>query len=172
MFNYAKSIAQKYHADQVRKYTGEPYMNHLENVANTVTDYYEDEDILAAAILHDILEDTTMKSENLKLLISKNVFDMVVQLTDVDLSVGNRALRKSLDRNRLEHADARVQTIKVADLIDNTSSIVEHDPKFARVYLGEKRLLLDVLKKAPHSLWMKANSQLIAARVLLEKDVD
>jgi hypothetical protein len=39
-------------------------------------------------------------------------------------------------------------TIKCADLISNTSSIVKHDPKFAEVYLEEKRLLLDVLTKA------------------------
>jgi len=41
-----------------------------------------------------------------------------------------------------------VQTIKVADLISNTGSIVEHDPKFAVTYLEEKRLLLDVLTNA------------------------
>jgi hypothetical protein len=41
-----------------------------------------------------------------------------------------------------------VQTIKCADIISNTSSIVMHDPAFARVYLEEKRLLLERLTEA------------------------
>ncbi|KCB25989.1 hypothetical protein L544_3266 [Bordetella hinzii OH87 BAL007II] len=48
----------------------------------------------------------------------------------------------------------------MADLISNTSSIVQHDPKFAEVYLEEKRLLLDVLTKADHRLLKIARSQI------------
>ena len=44
-------------------------------------------------------------------------------------------------------------------MISNTSSIVEHDPKFAVVYLEEKRLLLDVLKNADPRLLEIARSQ-------------
>ena len=41
-----------------------------------------------------------------------------------------------------------MQTIKCADLISNTSSIVDHDRVFAKVYLAEKRLTLEVLTAA------------------------
>ena len=70
----------------------------------------------------------------------------VMYLTDTE--TGNRAERKAAGRVRLAAAPGWVQTIKVADMISNTSSIVEHDPTFAKVYLEEKRLLLDVLTKA------------------------
>ncbi|HCP79386.1 MAG TPA: guanosine polyphosphate pyrophosphohydrolase, partial [Pusillimonas sp.] len=50
-----------------------------------------------------------------------------------------------------------VQTIKCADLISNTGSIVQFDPDFAKVYLEEKRLLLGVLTKADRRLWTIAN---------------
>ena len=57
-----------------------------------------------------------------------------------------------MDRQRLADSSREVQTIKVADLIDNTPSIVEHDPDFARVYLREKRDLLNVLTLADQGL--------------------
>ena len=69
-----------------------------------------------------------------------------------DMETGNRAARKAASRARLAAAPSWVQTIKCADLISNTSSIVRHDPEFAKVYLEEKRLLLDVLTKADPQL--------------------
>jgi hypothetical protein len=80
-----------------------------------------------------------------------------------DLEQGNRAERKAASRARLADAPAWVQTIKCADLISNTSSIVLRDPKFAVTYLEEKRLLLDVLTKADPRLHALALSQAGAA---------
>jgi guanosine-3',5'-bis(diphosphate) 3'-pyrophosphohydrolase len=73
--------------------------------------------------------------------------------------MGNRAERKAASRARLAAAPGWVQTIKCADLISNTSSIVKHDPKFAVTYLEEKRLLLDVLTKADPRLVAIARQQ-------------
>lgn len=73
-----------------------------------------------------------------------------------DMEEGNRAERKAASRDRLARAPAWVQTIKCADLISNTSSIVKHDPKFAVTYLAEKRALLEVLDKADRRLWLMA----------------
>ena len=58
-------------------------------------------------------------------------------------AIGHR--RKQLDREHIAKGDDRVPTTKLADLIDNAESIRAHDPRFAKVYLEEKRLLLDVL---------------------------
>lgn len=83
---------------------------------------------------------------------------MVDMLTDVSRPEdGNRAARKKLDREHLAKATPEVKTIKLADLIHNTESIVAHDPKFAEVYLEEKRALLSVLKDCTSPiLWAKA----------------
>lgn len=67
------------------------------------------------------------------------------------------ATRKRLSRERLAAAPGWVQTIKCADLISNTSSIVQYDPAFAKVYLEEKRLLLEVMGKADPRLWAIAS---------------
>jgi hypothetical protein len=82
-----------------------------------------------------------------------------------DLETGNRAERKAAGRVRLAAAPGWVQTIKCADLISNTSSIVMHDPQFAGVYLEEKRLLLDVMDGADPGLRALARAQAGDARL-------
>jgi hypothetical protein len=86
----------------------------------------------------------------------------VALLTDTPTREGgpNRARRKEMDRQRLSQAPGWVQTVKVADMIDNTSTIVEYDPKFAKVYLEEKRLLLKELTSADPILLEQAQSQI------------
>ncbi|WP_291333124.1 hypothetical protein, partial [Desulfovibrio sp.] len=78
-----------------------------------------------------------------------DVAELVFWLTDVSRpGDGNRITRKSKDREHLAQASARAKAVKLADLIDNTASIVEHNPDFATVYLREKSALLNVLSGA------------------------
>jgi hypothetical protein len=56
-------------------------------------------------------------------------------------------------------SSSRAQTIKLADLIDNTKTIVARDPKFAKVYLREKIALLHVLTKGDPTLMKIAVEQ-------------
>jgi hypothetical protein len=76
--------------------------------------------------------------------------------TSVGTADGNRAVRKAIDREHLAKASPAAKTIKLADLISNSRSILQHDPKFAAVYLAEKRLLLEVLKDGDPTLWSQA----------------
>ncbi|WP_370527389.1 hypothetical protein [Cedecea sp. P7760] len=112
---------------------------------------------IACAWLHDVVEDQGITAEELRREFGVTVARGVMALSD--LEEGNRAERKRLSRERLAKAQSWVQTIKVADLISNTSSIVEHDPKFAVTYLEEKRLLLDVLTEADPLLLAIAREQ-------------
>lgn len=167
----AMMIARDAHKDQVRKYTGNPYTDHLAEVAGivaTVTDFdgiSSAECLIATAWLHDVIEDCGMSPCDLADYLTivgheyedaKPIVHGVMLLSD--LEEGNRATRKRLSRERLAAAPSWVQTIKCADLISNTSSIVKHDPDFAKVYLEEKRLLLDVMTKADRRLWNIASS--------------
>nr|DAH57188.1 MAG TPA: HD domain-containing protein [Caudoviricetes sp.] len=52
--------------------------------------------------------------------------------------------------------DPNSKTIKLADLISNSRSIVKHDKDFARVYIKEKELLLDVLTEGDTTLYAMA----------------
>lgn len=142
----ALTFAVLRHDGQRRKYTNEPYVTHLIAVASKVDlCCYGDVDMVKAALCHDVLEDTETTYDALEAAIGPVAAGYVLLLTDSGHEKGNRATRKAMDRERLRNSPAPVQSIKLADLIDNTESIVERDPDFAKVYLAEKRALLDVL---------------------------
>ena len=69
---------------------------------------------------------------------------------------GNRAVRKAKDRAHLARASAEGKSIKLADLVSNTRSIVAHDPNFSVVYLREKRALLPFLTEGDAGLFALA----------------
>lgn len=160
----AMIFARAAHRAQQRKYTGNPYADHLAEVAGIVAAVAERADPhvlvehqIAVAWLHDCVEDQAVTKLQLVtrfgIIVAKGVFDLS------DLEEGNRAERKAAGRARLAAAPGWVQTVKCADLISNTSSIVMHDPKFAVTYLEEKRLLLDVMTGADRRLLAMARAQ-------------
>ena len=156
----AHLFAKKYHGDQKRKYTGESYINHPVEVAKIVQTVADDCDMICAALLHDVIEDTeATRKDVLDAGFGFVVADLVDQLTDVSkLSDGNRAARKLIDKNHLAESSVAGATIKLADLIDNSKSIAKHDPKFAKVYMAEASGLLTVLSHGDAHLHTIASS--------------
>lgn len=143
---------------QKRKYSGEHYWYHPVEVMEIVKTASHNEDMLIASLGHDQLEDTKMTKETIKLFFGENVLDLILGLTDISKPEdGNRARRKAIDRDHTALQSPECKTIKLADLISNSKSIVEHDPEFAKVYIKEKELLLEVLKEGDKVLWNKAN---------------
>lgn len=159
MIDKAREFAVKWHGAQIRKYTGEPYVNHLAAVAHLVSIVPHTEGMLAAAWLHDVVEDTPVRQCDIFKLFGPGVSVAVSFLTDSGLGK-NRAEKKEFYKNQLESAPPYVKTIKLADLIDNTESIVQHDPNFAKVYMKEKAALLQVLTDGDPTLWLRAKEQL------------
>jgi (p)ppGpp synthase/HD superfamily hydrolase len=143
--------------DHRRRYTQEPYEVHPNAVASLVASVSDDPHMIAAAWLHDTVEDTPTTLEDLAREFGPDVASLVAALTDVSRpSDGNRAARKAIDRAHLAAASPRAKTIKLADLIDNVQDIGRHDPGFARVYLGEMRALLEVLGEGDGRLLRQA----------------
>ncbi len=133
--------------------------------------------MIAAAHIHDTLED--VEPELIKLVKTADlryfqttffnfpvdVRDMTRELTHVYTAEAyprfSRAIRKILEAQRLATFSRQTRLIKVCDMIDNTSSIVEHDPDFAKVYLREKEALIELIKRGlPKDLIDHALSQL------------
>jgi len=141
---------------QVRKYTGEAYINHPVEVMGIVKTaaYYNDE-MLAAALLHDTIEDTPVTREDVEQAFGPVVSMLVMELTDQCL-VGNRATRKAAEAARMATISPEAQTVKLADFISNTRSIVTHDPGFAMVYLREKLRILAVMTDGDPGLYRRA----------------
>ena len=166
----ADSFAETAHAavGQRRKYTGEAYINHPRAVASLVLTVTDDDVVLAAALLHDTVEDTETSLEDIEREFGPDVALLVENLTDISRPEdGNRRVRKEFDRQHTAKADPRAKTIKLADLIDNTRLIVANDPAFARVYLTEKARLLEVLSDGHPDLYQLATETLLRAQETL-----
>ncbi len=167
----ASAFASYRHAlvGQRRKYTGEPYIVHPAAVAHRVR-AYGSESLTAAAWLHDLLEDTPTEKSEISMLFGPEVAELVLAVTDVSQpSDGSRAARKKKDREHLAKAGPLAQTLKLADLLDNTESILARDRGFARIYLAEKKELLTVLSSGWEVLWNEASSLVNRGLASLEK---
>jgi hypothetical protein len=155
----ARDFATQAHQriDQRRKHSGQPYDVHLKAVADLVASTGDDAEAVAAAWLHDVVEDTPATFDELRDRFGPGVARLVAEVTDVSRPTdGNRSRRKALDREHLAGASPRGQTIKLADLIDNARDITRHDPRFAPVFLGEMAQLLEVLGVGEPRLRRKA----------------
>lgn len=134
---------------QKRKYSGVDYIVHPRRVSKIVAEAGGTEDMIAAALLHDVLEDTYVTSEMIAEEFGWKIHKLVVELTDISKPEdGNRAKRKAMDAEKLSLASREAQIIKLADLIDNGDDIEANDPKFAKVFLKEKAHLITVMDKA------------------------
>lgn len=158
----ARVFATAAHAavKQVRKYTFEPYINHPAAVVKLVKSVSHNDQMLAAAWLHDVIEDTGVDERTIINEFGRTIAELVWWLTDKSKKGdGNRAVRKAIDRDHLAQAPPDAQTIKLADLIDNTKTIVARDLKLAKVYLREKAALLHILKNGDPTLMKIAMEQ-------------
>lgn len=156
----ACAFATRMHAGQQRKYTGEPYVLHCLEVARIVAEAGGTPAMIAAALLHDVVEDTPASIEDVADRFGPDIALAVAWMTDVSRPEdGNRAVRKALDRDHLAQAPAAIKSVKLADVISNTRSIVDHGDGFARTYLREISLLLDVLTEGDPALWQQARAE-------------
>jgi (p)ppGpp synthase/HD superfamily hydrolase len=138
----AREFAVEKHGNQKRKYDGVPYLVHLEGVAGILIENgHTETSLIAAALLHDTVEDTDATIQEITELFGENVAELVYWLTDAEQ--GNRKSRVLQSAWRLSRAPWEAKLIKLADIIDNGSAIMEHDPGFGPVFLREKRQILE-----------------------------
>ncbi len=163
-----KEFADKAHGEQLRKYKKDRYIVHPIRVMLICKEYSEDRSILAAALLHDVLEDTPVNKDEIKDFLTQHMdtteaitaLNYVVELTDVytkkDYPKLNRKQRKAREVERLSSISAEGQTIKYADIIDNAQEIAESDHSFAPVYLSECKIILESLVRGDGELRVRA----------------
>jgi guanosine-3',5'-bis(diphosphate) 3'-pyrophosphohydrolase len=141
--------------NQRRKYSGAPYIVHPIEVASIVASVLHSEEQLVVAYLHDVIEDVyperpEFSPERIQREFGEGNYGGVDALTDKFTKEAypelNRKARKVREAERLGGVEPKWKTVKLADLIANTGSIVENDKGFARTYLREKREMLHFLK--------------------------
>ena len=163
-----KDFADQAHGEQKRKYTPERYIVHPIRVMKMCREYTNDITILAAALLHDVLEDTATTSGEIKKFLTtvmdeeqaKKAVKLVEELTDQFIKENypqwKRDKRKQKEANRLSKTSAEAQTIKYADIMDNCAEIVIQDNDFAHIYLFECRAILKKINKGDKRLYQRA----------------
>lgn len=126
---------------QRRKYDGSPYYTHPFAVANILRHHTSSETLLAAAYLHDVVEDTQCTIEDVEFIFGEEVAELVLGLTSPSTpSDGNRAARKSIDRDFLWSQSSRTQVIKCADIIHNAGTFPDGQGDY---WKREKLLMLE-----------------------------
>ena len=149
----AMLFAEFAHRKQSREYNPEPYIVHPRRVAAHAARLGLSDNAIAAAFLHDVLEDTKTKEHELRSSFSTEIVDMVVALSDMQKpDEASRAVRKKryhqklIDYMRVKekellpaaHPDHyEVLTLKALDCIDNARSLAGEAPEFWKVVRQE-----------------------------------
>lgn len=157
----AKLYATKMHnaSGKLQKYSDDPYIVHPAAVARLISMVTFNRYMIAAAWLHDVVEDTVATNEDIEKLFGSEVAALVEMVTDVSQPEdGNRAVRKAKDLEHLKLANCEAQTIKYADILVNSRSIIENDKKFAVTYIPEMVEILKHLNKGDAHLYACAKN--------------
>ena len=163
--NDALMLAIKAHGSQRRKYTGELYVTHPIAVSRIIETVEHTPEMVAAALLHDVVEDTSTTLTDIRNLFGETVAMYVHYCSSIsELKDGNREFRKKMDTDHYALGPRESQTIKVADFLHNAVSIIRYDPKFFHsTYKYEKKYMLKVLTKADPILVQQAQAILYEA---------
>ncbi len=125
----AADFAAQRHAQQKRKGAqGEPYINHLLEVAGLLADATDGQDtnLLIAALLHDTVEDVGVSRQEIERLFGSDVAELVLEVTD-DKSLP-KARRKELQVEHAPHKSGRAKMLKIADKVSNLRALVSGPP--------------------------------------------
>ena len=170
----ALKFATTAHGDQTRKYNKEPYIEHPKRVAQTVQTVPHTREMICAAYLHDVVEDTPVSIQDVEEQFGKKVSALVHELTDQYTKENyqhlNRKERKQKEVERQSKMTSEAKTIKLADVIDNTRDILKNDKNFARRYVPEMEALTEALQDGQFKLLMRACYEVQRGKFILEQE--
>src|SRR5215210_8322528 len=126
LVEHAYEVARDAHRDQVRR-SGDPYIAHPLGVAMILSDLGLDDVTLAAALLHDAVEDTSVTLESLEEQFGPDVAAIVDGVTKLDrLQFDSKEAQQAATMRKMLVAmakDVRVLLIKLADRLHNMRTI-------------------------------------------------
>jgi len=144
-------------AGQKRRWTGEPYVVHPTRVMHRLERAGYSGDMLVAALLHDVVEDTVVTLDDVNREYGLGVSVLVGQLTAPPRDeFETRGQWRAAMLGKLADACGLAQTIKCADIADNCRDVMTHDPEYGLIYRKEKLAVLAVLTRADPELKAEA----------------
>jgi (p)ppGpp synthase/HD superfamily hydrolase len=152
----ARAYATGAHAAVGQRHKQEqfPYAAHLQAVAELVAEVGGTPAMVAAAWLHDVVETTACTLDDLR----DGFGDMIATYVDwlTDPSKDGDAAAKAKEHARLAEAPVEAKTIKLADLIDNCSTVLRYRPEIADQYLADKEQVLLLVADGDAPLYERA----------------
>ena len=150
------------HEGQKRKLSGEPYYVHPERVAGMAIEIGHSDNFVAAALLHDVVEDCEVELSTIKDIFGEYVVHLVEGMTNTskkEYPKLNRAARKQKDHERIANCDFETKYLKFLDRYDNLRDMIKYMQEYANgkhgmstkdfgwfwLYLHETYELLDAL---------------------------
>lgn len=118
----AFELARCAHEGQERKDPGSPYVIHPTLVAQRLSELGYRDEVVAAALLHDVVEDSELTVEEVMRRFGWTVADLVATLTD-DPEIDDFEESKEAQRQRVAGADRNAQAIFAADRISNAREL-------------------------------------------------
>lgn len=118
----ALALMYRAHGNAKRKGDDLPFVDHPVDVAELLHREGFDETVIAAALLHDVVEDTDATIDEVELRFGEEVSSLVAALTD-DRSIENYLERKVEHRNRVAGAGTAAAAIYAADKLANLRSL-------------------------------------------------
>jgi myo-inositol-1(or 4)-monophosphatase len=130
-------VATFYHRNQNRKYPGDfeimPYICHPFAVAMILSNYTDNENIIVAGILHDIIEDTKYTQEQLEKDFGEKIKNIVMTVTETKYDEkGNKRewkIRKDEYINNVKNGGFEAMMVCAADKIHNFFSVINYTDK-------------------------------------------
>jgi GTP pyrophosphokinase len=151
----AYEIAERAHRDQVRK-SGEAYIHHPIAVATIVAEFIRDDVTIAAALLHDAVEDTGVEIDDISKQFGPHVAAIVDGVTKLDrLHFDSKEAQQAASMRKMLVAmakDARVLIIKLADRLHNMRTIAAM-PDWKQKRTGQETI--DIYAPLAHRLGMQ-----------------
>lgn len=147
---FAMLFAEECHRGQSRRYEVEPYIAHPRRVAAAAARLGLHRDAIAAAFLHDVVEDCEVNPSEIFTIFGERVHKLVMGLTDLQTSEdGNRAKRSAkVIEDVGKSNDMVLQTLKILDVVDNARTIAGNDPKFWKTVKEESKALYNACTAA------------------------
>ena len=126
MVKKAYEYANYLHSGQTRE-SGEPYVTHPLNVAYILTEMHADRDTICAGLLHDVLEDTAIKKEDIAHEFNSDIANLVDGVTKLaKMNFSSKEKQQLANTRKIITSitdDVRIIIIKLADRLHNMRTL-------------------------------------------------